>query len=296
MILLDQVAQTRNPVRIVDAAGERVMPGAADSAAAARACALRLVLDANAARVCADLANDPGVMTPDNRLVRMPASTFWLEWAEPDGLRTGLLVEADEGGRRGQMETFWEREIGEPDRAQARVLFDLDGPLAPSPDRPDFVLYPGEHALARHLLFRIDPRWAAHFALDGFDALRSAAAHVAASVTSGIGMLCALTSLLSTRAALTTDAVDRARLNRERARRGRAPLLDHVQVRLDLSGDARAGADAAYAGVRGAARLHHVRGHFVQRNGGLFWRRPHLRGAIGATPLRRTVLVTHARA
>jgi hypothetical protein len=72
-----------------------------------------------------------------------------------------------------------------------------------------------------------------------------------------------------------------AKLNRARARSGKAPLLDytHVRVRLTRALAARAG---MAADARNPSRLHLVRGHFKIRSSGVYWWSPHARGAADA--------------
>jgi hypothetical protein len=78
-----------------------------------------------------------------------------------------------------------------------------------------------------------------------------------------------------------------AKLNRARARSGKAPLLDytHVRVRLTRALAARAG---MAADARNPARLHLVRGHFKIRRTGIYWWSPFARGAADTThPIRQ---------
>jgi hypothetical protein len=178
----------------------------------------------------------------------------------------------------------------EPDRAQALLLFDLDRRLideAPGPD--EFGLAPGTHALANNLKFRLDPSWARHLELEGEHAARRALAMIAAGVVPIAETIFALGLLLSAPDIIQTSEVSRAALNRSRQRSGRMPLLDHVQVRLDLSARRAISASGPAGETRGSARLHQVRGHMVRRNGRMFWRKPHLRGCPGQPTPRRTV-------
>lgn len=78
-----------------------------------------------------------------------------------------------------------------------------------------------------------------------------------------------------------------AKLNRARARSGKAPLLDytHVRVRLTRALAARAG---MAADARNPSRLHLVRGHFKIRRTGIYWWSPFARGAADTThPIRQ---------
>lgn len=267
------------------------MPGTADRADAVEACPLRYVLDGDAADECLRLLSGAGAAALDVETIRLPSTAFWAEWAESDGRRTGVLVAADESGRRGTLEAFWERGGEQPDRAQALVLFDLDRAIAADADwRSRFAFAPGAHRLAPHLLFEVDHRWIEHFRQGGAASALRALETVASNLVPAVDLALALSALLSTRTALATDAVDRSRINRARRRSGKPPLLDYVEVRLDLHGGGHACDHGAQAGERGLVRRHHVRGHMVRRAGRLFWRRPHLRG-VGVPATVRTVLI-----
>jgi hypothetical protein len=91
-------------------------------------------------------------------------------------------------------------------------------------------------------------------------------------------MLRAAIMLLNSRNLATTEHKPApAKLNKARAARGRAPLLDytHVGIRLTRALAARAG---GAADPRQPTRLHLVRGHFKLRAGKVFWWSPHARG------------------
>ncbi|WP_158927553.1 hypothetical protein [Acidisphaera sp. S103] len=66
------------------------------------------------------------------------------------------------------------------------------------------------------------------------------------------------------------------RLNRQRTKAGKLPLLGHTKIRIKLSRalQRRAGEE----GQRGAARLHAVRGHFKIRASGVYWWSDFMRG------------------
>ena len=90
-------------------------------------------------------------------------------------------------------------------------------------------------------------------------------------------MLQSVILLLNSRNMTAAQAVPAPeRLNRQRARKGRAPLLDYTTIRIKLSRSLaqRAGADSE----RSAARLHVVSGHFKVRKSGIFWWSDHARG------------------
>ena len=83
------------------------------------------------------------------------------------------------------------------------------------------------------------------------------------------------------------------RLNRIRAKAGKATLLDHIAVCCPLMAPYREGVPARAGVTRRRPRLHHVRGHLFRRGNELHWRVPHLRGSARAGTVRtRTVTWT----
>jgi hypothetical protein len=297
MRLLDQIAQARQPLQVVEEAGIRSFPSARDYAAAVTACPTRFVMDQNAADQCfALLESDHGMLSAENSFLRVPMPGFWLEWPCPPsldaGTRTGLLVEADEDGRAGRITTFWEQASGEPVPAQAVVEFDLDGDcIHRAAACEGLVLTPGLHPLAPNLLFKIDAAWLSHIEQGGITEAQGAIRSIASNLRPGIEFLFVFSALLCERTSFDQQAISLAPLNRHRAKRGKPALLDHVEVKIDLNAHARY-SESRVIGAREAARLHHVRGHMVDRGGALFWRRSHLRGDATRLVSSRTVSVT----
>jgi hypothetical protein len=80
------------------------------------------------------------------------------------------------------------------------------------------------------------------------------------------------------------------RLNKARAKCGKAALLDQMEVFAPLLPEYKSEHGGGSGASRRTCRLHHVRGHLVRRGSTLFWRVPHLRGSARAGSLRtRTV-------
>jgi hypothetical protein len=101
--------------------------------------------------------------------------------------------------------------------------------------------------------------------------------------------------LLSAKDATSLIPVSRAAINRKRLANGRAPLLDHIEVKASLDAVCRAEPADEGAG-RQSPRLHHVRGHLVRRENRVFWRVPHLRGSgCRGTVRSRTVCLAFSR-
>lgn len=293
MRLLDQVAQAREPTVIIGRAGKQVFPSSAARAAAVAACPMRFVLEADAAARCREVADSLRSAVDWNAMLRMPATEFWAEWMEEDGRRTGVFVQTGAGEYAAVVETFWEQTAGEPDRAQAIVRLDLAEPIAAEIDEDGCVaLRPGAHPLARHLAFDIDAQWLGHFLQEGEEAALHGVRLIVSNLVPAIEMLIAFATLLSIRPVLATREVDQSRLNRVRARKGRQALLDHIEVRLDLARSAALHGEGGTAAAREPVRCHPVRGHLVHRGGGIFWRRPHLRGDPSRRIASRTTYIT----
>jgi hypothetical protein len=66
------------------------------------------------------------------------------------------------------------------------------------------------------------------------------------------------------------------RLNNQRLKSGKLPLLGRTIIRIRLSHGLQA--RAGLGGQREAARLHAVRGHFKIRTSGVYWWSDHFRG------------------
>lgn len=82
------------------------------------------------------------------------------------------------------------------------------------------------------------------------------------------------------------------KLNKQRAQKGKEPLLEHRIVKMHLTATRkRRMGDMASADERRAARATLVMGHYKVRKTGVFWWRPHPRTGRGK-PIRRTVVVT----
>jgi len=80
------------------------------------------------------------------------------------------------------------------------------------------------------------------------------------------------------------------KLNRNRAAKGRPPLVEHLVVRMRLSPRAKASGHERGWGGSGASRGTLVMGHFKVRKSGIFWWSPHARRGYGAVT--RTTILT----
>jgi hypothetical protein len=277
--------------------GRRVVPILTDHHAALAS--VRYVLDLPASNACGELIRSgEGLFEADNPLFRMPAETFWVELFEeraPGAFganrRLGYLVQAAADGRSGTITPFAETNTGLCRRLPCQMIFDLRQPMTRptgghslrNPELPHLadllehcILYPDREGLK-------DLR-------PGSDASATVLAELAQGTWYALPLLFAFVALLNSPQVVDTRASDLARLNRERIKRGRQPLLDHVEVRLSLGDGTGAGRSDGIG--RTVPRLHFVRGHVVHRDGKTFWRQAHLRGDSHKAIVSKTVRVT----
>ncbi|MDB6107053.1 MAG: hypothetical protein JWO52_7052 [Gammaproteobacteria bacterium] len=207
--------------------------------------------------------------------------------------RAGVLLTATGDGRRGSFRTFWSEGDGhDPSLAPLVTHVDLDrdwgaadsleavfdGGWARLHDPED----PSVDALLDCLRFRFDPAWAAYYrgsvtrADDQSQVLRGSIG----TVSRDTPMLLAFFLLLNSCSGLPQRSVDWSRLNRKRVASGRAPLLNHIEVRVPLErvpDRAPAGDDTM---MRSAPIRHPVRGHLFRRGNDIKWRKKHWRGSV----------------
>ena len=301
MYLCDRVAQSRAETLVEDSGGGvHCVPGAADLATDVRNCGSRYVLDATVRDTCLELlCGRPEVIHLEDECYRIPHQSMWVEWMDPAGIegrRAGVLVLADESGRRGTLHSFSQDAEGKPWAAQVFFQFDFDNEISAEDAlcgiRFEEVRSPEEVLrIFRHGLGQIDRRWLAYFRASG-GLTRPDLQQMMRATIPDFGMFCAFLLLLSLECAAQESRPGLDKINRARAKAGRALLLDHIEVSLRL---AVVGAHhgAGGHGDRAAPRLHQVRGHLVRRAGKTFWRTHHLRGDVAQGVIAsRTVRVT----
>jgi hypothetical protein len=259
-------------------------------------------------------------------LLRVPSERVWIEWcdapwlselqlygfkpqATPAGAsgRRGALIRASSDGRRGVLRTFWS--TGETPygllAGSMEAYFDLDTEEGEEPDPPDEQDRPAicvsdsvnqdADILRRCFRFRYERSWADYYRRATLTAQQehAIARHALGTMAADIPVLLAFFLLLSTRTGLPQRTPQLERLNRSRARAGKAALLEHIEVSSPVLREAHCAGNGAALNLRRAPRLHHVRGHLVRRGSQLFWRVPHLRGnARSGTVRTRTVTWT----
>lgn len=307
MRLHDAVSVVREPLRVSMPCGAlHHLPGVNTIATEVCATPIRYVLDDAVAVTVAQAAfGDTAQLAKCIDLARIPSPSLWMEWSEAgrrsvmqqyglsnpmdtrqNGGRAGLLVRADESGRRGYIDVAWDGETGLPDLSPVRVSFDFDDPTFAAVADDNLFLrglrIEGNEPLCKlfsHARFSINDAWRDFYrsACKTEEELADAVRQNIMVVAADFPYLLGFCLLLSARNALERVPVEMARLNASRARRGKEPLLDHIEVKAMLHG-AGSSARAETRATRAHSRLHFVSGHLVRRGSGIYWRRAHVRG------------------
>jgi len=322
MRLLDLIAQSSPSQSGLPPAWH--LPAPHHFAQAARACPLRLVLADDMVRCATALAYAEGDrLSGCLDLLRVPSERLWVEWAEaprqevlcaipalgmkPTALagRAGVLIHSDASGRTGHIRTFWSTPDDRSYSAAMVTYFDLDCPIRRATRiadtfngesaRVSLPQEPAIDALLSHIHFRFDPAWARYYRSGNLSVIqqKTLLRDALQSTAYDSPMLLALFLLMSAKDGAQQRVVNLERLNRGRRLAGKAELLEHVEVRMNLQtqrGDSLSDLNAK-TGI--GRRLHHVRGHLTRRGHKIFWRSPHLRGNARLGILRsRTVELT----
>jgi hypothetical protein len=328
MKLADRVAQCHKSLTVQDPASGRELRlnGAESCAEYVAKSPLRFVLSDDLTRLCADLAYSKGARNlACADLLHIPAETLWIEWCiapwqsalqrygfgtqtqdAQSGGRRGALIRCPPNGRRGTVRTFWT--VGTELDVLASSMdayFDFDTPEGEEPQSPDpqhgppIRVYDGGRqrgdVLARCFRFRYERTWAEYYGSAALSHLENEAVtrHVLGTIAIDIPLLLAFLLLLASRTSLPRHLQSFERLNRARRKCGRAPLLDHIEVRAPVLPEYVPCGRSDPHSTRQSPRLHHVRGHLVRRGSNLFWRVPHLRGSARSGVVRtRTVTWT----
>jgi hypothetical protein len=232
--------------------------------------------------------------------------------ASATGRRVGVLLQATTDGLGAVGRTFWVDEAGEDSSevtmSPLETHIDLRGEFAGAADIPDFlcgglgrVTDRADAVMASlldHVRFRFDDSWAVYYraAASTSESQRRVVHESLAAVARDAPFLLAFILLLTAKDATRSIPISRAAINRKRLARGRAPLLDHVEVHASLDALDLAEPDGLDIGGRQSPRLHNVRGHLVRRDQRVFWRVPHLRGSACRGMVRtRTVCLSFSR-
>jgi hypothetical protein len=334
MRLLDRVANSAGSFRIAltgRAPTVLDVTAAGKYAASIANCPLRFVLGDDLTRASAQLAFADGArLAGCLDLLRVPATRLWVEWnddvhqrvihetgsatghdAGAHGRSVGVLLRGTSDGLSAVARTFWS-EAGSDDpevtispiethidlRGQlaetSEIRQVLSGGLAQISDTRD----PAISALLECVRFRFDDEWAAYYRAAASDPqTRSQIVRESlAAVARDPPLLLAFFLLLSANNATRSIPISRSIINRKRRARGRANLLDHIEVHASLDIHRPASDHDAPGTTRRPPRLHQVRGHLVRRDNRIFWRTQHLRGSVSQGRVRsRTVCLSFTR-
>ena len=305
MRLVDKAIQSPTTLTVAEPPRTRTLAGAGSIADDLRQVRLRYILDRAASRRCAELLFNPrGVLTVEDEIVRMPAQRFWLECYSDGtevelgnvatGRRLGFLVDAAADGRSGQITCLAETIHGEVSLLAGTVDFDLNGQGQSTQPFKRYRMRHGKNAeidsFLQHTHLVLRDEWIAHVRrlATPYDQFVAGQAEL---------MWCALPIVRSFSALLNAPRILRERpsrltqLNAARSRSGKPPLLDHIEIGLNLEPRPVEGGAGWSHDHRSAPRFHFVRGHSVTRAGRTFWRRSHFRGDGVDEPV-KTVVVT----
>jgi hypothetical protein len=325
MRLADRIAQCRTPFIVENTTDGSFthLKNAAAYAGDIGACTTRYVLSDELARLCTALAYSKGANTlACADLLHVPAERVWVEWAEApwrnelgryrfknpvepsSSGRRGVFIQSTPQGRRGLLRTFWADGESELQvlSSSMEAYFDFDAREDEEPEvfgrQQPCSLRVSDHAVGRADILRrcfrfgFERSWQEYYEGAHLTPAQATAIshHALGTIAIDIPVLLAFFLLFATRPGLPRRPLMLERLNKARARCGKAPLLEQIEVFVPLLPEYRPGGGTDLAASRRLRRLHHVRGHLVRRGSKLFWRVPHLRGSARAGTIRtRTV-------
>jgi len=329
MRLADRIAQCRTPFIVENTKDGSVihLNGAAAFSKDIDSCATRYVLSDELTRLCTALAYSKGASTlACADLLHVPAERVWVEWTEAPWRnelacygfkspvdsacagRRGVFIQSNPDGRSGLMRTFWASGESELNvlSSSMEAYFDFDTQEGENPavfDRQkrrcicvsDNAAAGKADILRRCFRFWFERSWQEYYERAQLTPVQAAALshHALGTITIDIPVVLAFFLLLATRPGLPRRPLMLERLNRARAKSGKRPLLQQIEVFSPLMPEFESGCSSYSGASRRSRRLHHVRGHLVRRGSKLFWRVPHLRGSVRAGTIRtRTVTWT----
>jgi len=317
MRLIDQINKA-NYVAVEKAEGACVrVKTAADFRQILRATPQRYILDDTATKLCAELAVlDTKLLYKSFDVLRLPAERFWVEWRErpkfealelaqavlpgaasiPPDSRGGILIEASPGARSGSAWLF-SGEKDDPEFFPLYLQFSTEAAMPP-PRRAGALstfsisnsTIPHLKPVLDHCLLSVEASWANHYSrsMKCVEDANRAIEGLANKLWLDWPFVAAFLLLYQTPSVFRARPSDLRTLNSARAKRGKADLLEHVEIVASLCARGPGGPAASGARGLGGKRLHHVRGHLVRRGDNLHWRSPHLRGdgALGVIATR----------
>ncbi len=325
MRLADRIAQCRTPF-IVENTKDRSVTHLNNAAAFSKdidSCATRYVLSDELTGLCTALAYSKGASTlACADLLHVPAERVWVEWTEapwrnelarygfkspidlPSSGRRGVFIQSTPQGRHGLLRTFWAS--GESElhvlSSSMEAYFDFDTREGEDPEvfgrQQRSSICVSDNAvgdadiLRRCFRFRFERSWQDYYERAQLTSVQATALshHALGTIAIDIPVLLAFFLVLATRPGLPRRPLMLERLNKARAKSGKAALLEQIEVFAPLLPEYKSGCCSGSGTSRRSRRLHHVRGHLVRRGSKLFWRVPHLRGSARAGSIRtRTV-------
>jgi hypothetical protein len=325
MRLADRIAQCRTPFIVENAKDGSVcqLSSATAYSKDIDGCATRYVLSDELTRLCTALAYSKGASTlACADLLHVPAERVWVEWTEAPWRnelalygfkqpadsgrsgRRGVYIQSTPQGRQGLLRTFWTNGGSEMNvlSSSMEAYFDFDTREGEDPEvfgrAQASAIRVSDHAagdtdvLRRCFRFRFERSWQDYYESTRLSSAQAASLcrHALGTIAIDIPVLLAFFLLFVTRPGLPRRPLMLERLNRARARSGKAPLLEQIEVFAPLLPEYKSGCGGESGASRRVRRLHHVRGHLVRRGSKLFWRVPHLRGSARAGSVRsRTV-------
>src|SRR3984957_16683767 len=329
MRLADRIAQCRTPFVVENTKDGSVthLNNAAAFAEDINRCATRYVLTDELTCLCTALAYSKGASTlACADLLHVPTERVWVEWADApwrnelalygfkgpaDSARSGrggVFIQSTPRGRQGVLRTFW-ADDGESETnvlaSSMEAYFDFDTQEGEEPevfDRKerssicvsDNTLGDAD-ILRRCFRFRYERSWQDYYAKAQLTSDQAAAVahHSLGTIAIGVPVLLAFFLLLVTRPGLPRRPLMLERLNRARAKSGKAALLEQMEVFAPLLPEYKSAGGSGSETPQRSRRLHHVRGHLVRRGSKLFWRVPHLRGSARAGMIRTRTVTWH---
>jgi len=328
MRLADRVAQCRAPFLVENTTNGSItrLNNAASFAQDINDCATRYVLNDELTRLCTALAYSKGASTlACADLLHVPAERVWVEWADSPwrdelarygfkspvdsavGGQRGVFIQSTPQGRGGLLRTFWAN--GETDMdvlaSSMEAYFDFDAQEGEEPEihgrlersslRVSDYSRGDADILRRCFRFRFERSWQDYYERAQLSSVQAATLvrDSLCTIAIEIPVLLAFFLLLVTRPGLPRRPLMLERLNRARAKSGKAALLEQIEVFAPLLPEFQSSGSTGEGSLRRSPRLHHVRGHLVRRGSNLFWRVPHLRGSARAGSVRTRTVTWH---
>src|SRR5580658_5733321 len=265
MRLADHIAQCRTPFIVENPKDGSVtcLNNAAAFAKNIDNCATRYVLSDELTTLCTALAYSKGASTlACADLLHVPAERVWIEWTEApwrnelarygfknpvdsaSSGRRGVFIQSTPQGRRGLLRTFWAD--GESDvnvlSSSMEAYFDFDAGEGEEPEVFDrqqrsSICVSDDAAgdadiLRRCFRFRFERSWQDYYERAQLTSVQATALshHALGTIAIDIPVLLAFFLLLATRPGLPRRPLMLERLNKARARSGKAPLLEQIEV------------------------------------------------------------------